>query len=139
MARILVVEDENYQAMEMSWMIEDAGYSVVGPEASVEATRQVLAQQRVDLALLDVMLGGGQFPMSGYGQNRRERPAPGGAGAGLGPPVLRRVGAQRGLCFQAPVPERRRQRLVTGQSGLSESGHRQRAAGIDRRRASRDG
>jgi len=56
MARILVVEDENYQAMEMSWMIQDAGYSVVGPEASVEATRQVLAQQRVDLALLDVIL-----------------------------------------------------------------------------------
>ena len=38
MARILVVEDDNYFAMEMSWMIEDAGYSVVGPEASVEAT-----------------------------------------------------------------------------------------------------
>src|SRR5580704_7160783 len=29
--------------------------------------------------------------------DRRERPAPGGAGAGLGPPVLRRVGAQRGV------------------------------------------
>jgi CheY-like chemotaxis protein len=58
MARILVVEDENYQAMEMSWMIEDAGHCVVGPEACVEATRQVLAQQRVDLALLDVLLGG---------------------------------------------------------------------------------
>ena len=57
MARILVVEDENFQAMEMSWMIEDAGHSVVGPEASVEATRKVLAQQRVDLALLDVLLG----------------------------------------------------------------------------------
>jgi CheY-like chemotaxis protein len=57
MARILVVEDENFQAMEMSWIIEDAGYSVVGPEASVEATRKLLAQQRVDLALLDVLLG----------------------------------------------------------------------------------
>ena len=65
MARILVVEDENYQAMEMAWMIEDAGYSVVGPEASVEATRRVLAQQRVDLALLDVVLGGETvFPIS---------------------------------------------------------------------------
>jgi CheY-like chemotaxis protein len=58
MARILVVEDENFQAMAMSWMIEDAGYSVVGPEASVETTRKVLAQHRVDLALLDVLLGG---------------------------------------------------------------------------------
>ena len=65
MARILVVEDDNYFAMEMSWMIEDAGYSVVGPEASVEATRRVLARHRVDLALLDVLLGSETvFPVS---------------------------------------------------------------------------
>jgi CheY-like chemotaxis protein len=66
MARILVVEDENFQAMAMSWMIEDAGHSIVGPEASVEATRKVLAQQRIDLALLDVLLGGETvFPVLG--------------------------------------------------------------------------
>jgi DNA-binding response OmpR family regulator len=65
MARILVVEDDNYLAMEMSWMIEDAGHSVVGPEASVEASRKVLARHRVDLALLDVLLGGETvFPVS---------------------------------------------------------------------------
>lgn len=65
MARILVVEDENFQAMAMSWMIEDAGYSVVGPEASVAATRRVVTQQRVDLALLDVLLGSETvFPIS---------------------------------------------------------------------------
>jgi len=57
MVRILVVEDENALAMEMSWMVEDAGYSVVGPEGSVETARRVLARQRVDLALLDVTLG----------------------------------------------------------------------------------
>jgi DNA-binding NtrC family response regulator len=57
MARILVVEDDNSLAMEMSWMVEDAGYSVVGPEGSVETARRVLARQRVDLALLDVTLG----------------------------------------------------------------------------------
>jgi DNA-binding response OmpR family regulator len=65
MARILVVEDENALAMEISWMVEDAGYSVVGPEGSVETARRVLARQRVDLALLDVMLGGETvFPVS---------------------------------------------------------------------------
>jgi DNA-binding response OmpR family regulator len=65
MARILVVEDENSLAMEMSWMIEDAGYSVVGPERSVETTRVLLARYKVDLALLDVMLGGETvFPIS---------------------------------------------------------------------------
>jgi DNA-binding response OmpR family regulator len=35
MARILVVEDENFLAMELAWIVEDAGYSVVGPERSV--------------------------------------------------------------------------------------------------------
>jgi DNA-binding response OmpR family regulator len=65
MARILVVEDDNHLAMEMSWTIEDAGHSVVGPEATVAATRQVLARHRVDLALLDVLLGNETvFPVS---------------------------------------------------------------------------
>jgi DNA-binding response OmpR family regulator len=65
MARILVVEDENSLAMEMSWLIEDAGYSVVGPERSVETTCALLARHKVDLALLDVMLGSETvFPIS---------------------------------------------------------------------------
>jgi DNA-binding response OmpR family regulator len=65
MARILVVEDDNCIAMAMSWMVEDAGHSIVGPERTVATTRQVLARQRVDLALLDVMLGGETvFPIS---------------------------------------------------------------------------
>jgi len=56
--RILVVEDENFIAMELAWIVEDAGCSVVGLERSVEETRQVLASKVVDLALLDVNLGG---------------------------------------------------------------------------------
>jgi two-component SAPR family response regulator len=58
MIRILVVEDENVLAMATSWIVEDAGYSIVGPERSVETTRQVLARLKVDLALLDVSVGG---------------------------------------------------------------------------------
>ncbi|HEV3494300.1 MAG TPA: response regulator [Reyranella sp.] len=65
MTRILVVEDENFLAMELAWIVEDAGYSVVGPERSVAETRQVLASKVVDLALLDVNLGGELvFPVS---------------------------------------------------------------------------
>jgi DNA-binding response OmpR family regulator len=65
MIRVLVVEDENLVAMEMSWILEEAGYSIVGPEASVETARQVLARHTVDLALLDVKLGGETvFPVS---------------------------------------------------------------------------
>jgi hypothetical protein len=41
------------------------GYLIVGPEASVATTRQVLARHKVDLALLDVKLGGeAVFPVS---------------------------------------------------------------------------
>jgi DNA-binding response OmpR family regulator len=51
--------------MEISWIVEDAGYSVVGPEMSVETALQVLARLRIDLALLDVRLGGQTvFPVS---------------------------------------------------------------------------
>jgi len=58
MSRILVAEDDNRLAMETSWTLEKAGYSVVGPEMSVAATLQVLARLEIDLALLDLKLGG---------------------------------------------------------------------------------
>jgi DNA-binding response OmpR family regulator len=58
MTRILVVEDENFLAMELTWIVEDAGYSVVGPERSVGETSKMLARNKVDLALLDINIGG---------------------------------------------------------------------------------
>ena len=58
MARILIVEDEGVLAMELAWAVEDAGYFVVGPEKSVEAAFETLARFKVDLALLDIGLGG---------------------------------------------------------------------------------
>jgi DNA-binding response OmpR family regulator len=51
--------------MQITWMIEDAGHFVIGPERSVDATTKVLARQKVDLALLDVKLGDETvFPIS---------------------------------------------------------------------------
>jgi DNA-binding response OmpR family regulator len=65
MTRILVVEDENFLAMELTWIVEDAGYSVEGPERSVAETSKMLAWNKVDLALLDVNIGGEMvFPVS---------------------------------------------------------------------------
>ena len=46
MARILVVEDENFQAMAMSWMIEDAGHWI-----------QQERPAEVSAALLDFLRG----------------------------------------------------------------------------------
>ena len=65
MGRVLVVEDEFLVALELSRIVERAGYSVVGPAESVDATRKVLAQQKVDLALLDINLRG-EFPVAEY-------------------------------------------------------------------------
>ena len=58
MGRVLIVEDEFLVALEMSRIVEREGYTVVGPAASVDATRRVLAQQEVDVALLDINLRG---------------------------------------------------------------------------------
>ena len=67
MGRVLVVEDEFLVALELSRIVERAGYSVVGPAESVDATRKVLAQQKVDLALLDINLRGELvFPIAEY-------------------------------------------------------------------------
>jgi DNA-binding response OmpR family regulator len=65
MHRILVVEDENWLAMELSWLVQEAGYAVLGPERSVAEALKVLRTMTVDLALLDVALGGEMvFPLS---------------------------------------------------------------------------
>jgi DNA-binding response OmpR family regulator len=51
--------------MELMWIVEDAGYSVVGPERSVAETSKMLAWNKVDLALLDINIGGEMvFPVS---------------------------------------------------------------------------
>ena len=42
MGRVLVVEDEFLAALELSRIVERAGYSVVGPAESADAARKVL-------------------------------------------------------------------------------------------------
>ena len=65
MNHILVVEDENWLAMELAWLVQEAGYAVLGPERSVEEARKALGRVKVDLALLDVRLGSETvFPIS---------------------------------------------------------------------------
>lgn len=55
---VLIVEDETLIAMDLQDMLQDAGYRVIGPVGSVAAALQLLGDEKPDLALLDVNLGG---------------------------------------------------------------------------------
>lgn len=64
--RILIVEDEWILADALAADLIDIGYSVVGPVASVRKALEVLEQEGIDGAILDVSLGVGQnsFPIA---------------------------------------------------------------------------
>lgn len=55
---ILVVEDEYLIAMELAQMLEDSGYVVVGPAATVEAALALLQATSPSACVLDVNLRG---------------------------------------------------------------------------------
>ena len=56
---LLVVEDEMLIAMQMSESLKDAGWTVMGPVATIEEARQLLARSgKPDAAILDVNLDG---------------------------------------------------------------------------------
>ncbi len=57
---VLVVEDELLIALDIETTLEKAGYRVVGPVPSVDAAMEKIETIPMDLALLDVNLGGGQ-------------------------------------------------------------------------------
>lgn len=56
--RILLVEDEPLVAMDLEWQLSEAGCEIVGPAASVEMARQLVAEAAFDAALMDANLGG---------------------------------------------------------------------------------
>jgi len=55
--RILIVEDEYFLADETRRKLEDLGAIVVGPTARVSQAIQLIEQQQIDAAILDVHLG----------------------------------------------------------------------------------
>src|SRR5690242_9444995 len=54
--RVLIVEDKYLIASEMAREVEELGGRVVGPSRSVADAKAALAEEGVDLALLDVTL-----------------------------------------------------------------------------------
>ena len=57
--RILVVEDEYFQAREVATVLEAEGAIVVGPTSRASDAEALLAKGAVDAAVLDINLGSG--------------------------------------------------------------------------------
>lgn len=55
-ARVLVAEDEWTIAEDHSSALRDAGYDVVGPAATVKASLNLINNEHVDIAILDIGL-----------------------------------------------------------------------------------
>ncbi|CAN7628820.1 response regulator [Neorhizobium sp. LjRoot104] len=55
--RILIVEDEYFLADETRQKLEDLGATVVGPTGSMQEALDLIDQQQVDAAILDIQLG----------------------------------------------------------------------------------
>lgn len=73
--RVLVVEDEVILALDFTEIIEDHGYSVVGPCSRLKHAERVAKEDNIDVALLDVNLGSGKTT-EGIAKILRERNIP---------------------------------------------------------------
>jgi DNA-binding NarL/FixJ family response regulator len=54
--RVLVVEDDFFVSMEIETALTDAGFEVVGPANTAEDAEQYAAEQKPDLAIMDIRL-----------------------------------------------------------------------------------
>ena len=57
MASVLILEDDHVIGQMLSELLQEAGYQVVGPAASVESARVLVAEHGINAALLDIDLG----------------------------------------------------------------------------------
>jgi DNA-binding NtrC family response regulator len=63
--RILVVEDEILVAMSLADLLADSGFAAAGPVSSVEQGMQLVEQEAIDGAILDINLRGEMvFPLA---------------------------------------------------------------------------
>ena len=57
--RIMIVEDEAILALDLSWLLVDAGYEVAGIARTMHAALRLAAKGSVDVATMDIRLAGG--------------------------------------------------------------------------------
>jgi len=72
--RVLVVEDQYYLATDICEWLEAAGATVVGPAPDAPQACELIQQEQVDLAVLDINLGHG--PTFEVAQKLSEREVP---------------------------------------------------------------
>ena len=54
---VLILEDDELISQMLSELVREAGYQVVGPVASIESARALVAEHGINAALLDIDLG----------------------------------------------------------------------------------
>jgi DNA-binding response OmpR family regulator len=74
MPRILVVEDESMIALYIAELLEDHGFKVVGPVATLSDAIILATREKLDGALLDVNIVGGRVDNVAEILNRRGVP-----------------------------------------------------------------
>src|SRR5258708_12661505 len=57
MTSVLVVEDDALLAYALAGNLRDVGYRVIGPAGNLTAAKRLLADNKIDVACLDVRLG----------------------------------------------------------------------------------
>jgi DNA-binding response OmpR family regulator len=57
MTSVLVVEDDALLAYALAGNLRDVGYRVIGPATNLSAAKRLLADNKIDVACLDVRLG----------------------------------------------------------------------------------
>lgn len=58
-ARILIIEDEALVAMELRFVLEDLDYEVIGIAATAQSALDIVRENDIDLALVDIHLSDG--------------------------------------------------------------------------------
>ena len=62
---LLVAEDETVFGLQLLQLMENVGWSVIGPAASLPAAESLLTQARPDAAILNVRIGGASvYPLA---------------------------------------------------------------------------
>ena len=101
---ILIVEDEAILALDLTFVMEDMGASVIGPCHRLRRALEVLGQEQIDGAILDVDLAGeAVFPLAD-GLARRHVPIVFHTGRNNSSELISRYQGAACLLYTSPSP-----------------------------------